>query len=180
MTVDRITSAVGAHTVEASVRALGSFSTIDYADLFTLATDVEASPQRWARAMFGDAPNLGELFIWRGLLGLRLRLRASPATVAGWRIGGEAENWIRLEADSWFLTANLVVVTAPGRVSLATFLRYDRSVAHRAWPPLSAVHRHLVPRVLHAAETRVAVGSRAAEAGDPPHPADAPPGGTGL
>ncbi|MDG4830303.1 hypothetical protein O7627_13440 [Solwaraspora sp. WMMD1047] len=177
MTVDRVTSAVGTQTIDASIRALGSFTTIDYADLFTLATEAEAGPQWWARAMFGDAPDLGELFIWRVLLGLRLRLRPSPETVAGWRIGGRGENWIRLETDSWLLTANLVVVTAPGRVSLATFLRYDHGVAQRAWPPLSAVHRHLVPGVLRAAESRVAVGPRPAT---PPHPADAPPGGTGL
>jgi hypothetical protein len=127
---------------------------IDYADRFTLTTDVEATPEQWARAMFGDAPNVAELLIWHGFLGLRLSRGRSPATVAGWRIAGRGHNWIRLEATSWFLTANLLVQAADGRVSLGTFLHYDRRLGHVLWPPLSAIHRRLVPGVLRDAAAR--------------------------
>ena len=146
---------LGPHDVPGSLRALSSVPDAQYADVFTLATDVEATPEQWARAMFGDAPDAGELFIWRGLLGLRITRRASPDTVAGWRIGARGEHWIRLEAESWFLSGNLVVRSAGGRLSLATFVRYDRAVGRVVWPPLSAVHRHLVPGVLRAAATRL-------------------------
>jgi len=152
--------AVGTHQVPASVRALSSLPDPDYADLFTLSTGIEAAPERWARAMFGDVPGPAELLIWRGLLGLRLARGRSPATVAGWQIGGRGEDWIRLEAASWFLTANLLVQAADGRVSLGTFLRYDRCVGRGVWPPLSAIHRRIVPGVLRDAATRAASGSR--------------------
>ena len=141
-----------------SVRTLSSVPEIDYADRFGLVTDVRASPEQWARAMFGDVPSPGEVFIWRGVLGLRLSRHPSPATVAGWRIGGRGTDWIRLEAASWFLGANLVVQATDGEVSLGTFVRYERRLGRYLWPPLSAVHRFLVPRVLRDAEARIRRG----------------------
>ncbi|MCA2217980.1 hypothetical protein [Jidongwangia harbinensis] len=141
--------------VSESVRALGSFPDADYADEFSRDTPVAGTPERWARAMFGDVPSVAELAIWRGLLQLRLSPGRSPTTVAGWRIGGRGADWIRLEAASWFLAANLLIHTGDRRVSLVTLLRYDHSVGHVAWPPLSAVHRSLVPGVLRTAEARM-------------------------
>lgn len=149
-----------------STRTLSSLPRIDYTDRFSLATDLEATPERWARAMFGDVPSPAELLIWRGILGLRLSRGRSPATVAGWRIGGRDQDWVRLEAASWFLSANLLVRTTEGEVSLTTFLRYDRRLARWLWPPLSAVHRYLVPGVLRAAAARVRAAAPALRAGE--------------
>jgi hypothetical protein len=155
ISVDPVASAVGMHNLPESVRALSSLRDIDYADQFTLATDADATPEQWARAMFGDVPSVTELLIWRGLLGLRLGRGRSPATVAGWRIGGRGEDWIRLEAASWFITGVLLVQTADGRVSLGTFLRYERRIGRGVWPPLSAIHRRLAPGLLHGAAARI-------------------------
>jgi hypothetical protein len=160
MSSDPVSGAVGVHNVPESLRALGSLPDIDYADQFTLATDADATPEQWARAMFGDTPSVGELLIWRGLLGLRLDRARSPVTVGGWRIGERGDDWIRLQTASWFLTANLVVQAAGGRVSLVTLLHYERRVGSGVWPPLSTVHRRLVPGVLRAAAARVAGESR--------------------
>jgi hypothetical protein len=146
-----VSSVVGVHEIPESVRAISSLPDSDYADRFTLSTDVDATPEQWARAMFGDVPSVAERFIWRGLLGLRLSRGRSPATVGGWRIGGRGEDWIRLEAASWFLGAEMLVQAAAGRVSWTTCLRHDRRVGRIVWPPLSAVHRRLVPRVLRDA-----------------------------
>ncbi|MGV9776925.1 hypothetical protein [Streptosporangium sp. NPDC003464] len=151
---------MGTHNVPESVLALSSLSDIDYVDHFTLATDAEATPERWARAMFGDVPSAAERLIWRGLLGLRLSRGRSPDTVAGWLIAGRGEDWIRLEAASWFLTGNLLVQAADGRVSLGTFLRYDRRLGHSVWPPLSAVHRRLAPGLLRDAAAKTADAPR--------------------
>ena len=159
MTVGFVDSAVGTHNIPESVRALSSLPDIDYADQFTLSTDAQATPEQWARAMFGNVPNVVELLIWRGFLGLRLSPGRSPGTVAGWQIGDRGEDWIRLEAASWFLTGNLLVQTADGRVSLGTFLRYERPLGRAVWPPLSAVHRRLVPGLPRAAAARAASGS---------------------
>lgn len=143
-------------SVPEPVRALSSLPAIDYTDLFAIPTALDATPEQWARAMFGDVPGVAGRLMWRGLLGLRLSSGRSPATVAGWRIGDRGDEWIRLEAASWFLTANLVVRTADGQVSLVTFVHYARRLGGVVWPPLSAVHRALVPRVLRKAAVRVA------------------------
>lgn len=160
MTVGRVDCAVGTHNIPESVRALSSLPDMDYADRFTLSTDVDATPEQWARAIFGDVPTVVELLIWRGLLGLRLSQGPSPATVAGWQIGDRGDDWIRLEAASWLLTGNLLVQTARGRVSLGTFLHYDRRLGHGVWPPLSAIHRRLVPGVLRDAAARLRAARR--------------------
>lgn len=148
---------VGTTAVPATVQARSSLSRIDYVDLFTLDTDVTATPEQWARAMFGDVPDAGEILIWRGLLGLRITRTKSPDTVAGWRIAERGADWLRLETQSWFLTANLVVRAADGQVSLATFLRYDRKLGNLVWPALSAVHRRLTPGVLRDAVAKLRV-----------------------
>ena len=130
-------------------------STVDYTDHFSVRSDAPGTAEQWARAMFGNEPSLGEIFIWRVVLGLRLSRGRSPGTVAGWRIGDRADDWIRLETESPTMTANLVVRAGGGEVSLTTMLRYDRAPARLIWPPLSAVHRFLVPRVLRDAAARM-------------------------
>ena len=155
MAVGAVTRAVGTHNLPESVLALSSLSGIDYADHFTLLTDANATPEAWARAMFGDTPSAGEQLIWHVVLGLRLSRGRSPDTVAGWWIGGRGDDWIRLEAASWFLAANLVVQASGDRVALATFIHYDRWLAHLMWPRLSAIHRGLIPNVLRNAANRV-------------------------
>ncbi|GAA0984281.1 hypothetical protein GCM10009555_057710 [Acrocarpospora macrocephala] len=147
---------MGTDNIPESIRALSSLSRIDYVDYFTLSTDADATPEQWARAMFGDVPSAAEQLIWRVLLGFRLSLGRSPDTVAGWHIAERGEDWIRLEATSWFLTGNLLVQATDGQVSLGTFLRYDRRLGHSVWPPLSAVHRLLVPGVLRDAAAKIA------------------------
>ena len=127
----------------------------DYADRFDVATDVRATPEQWARAMFGDVPDLGGRLIWQVLLGLRLSPGRSPETVAGWPVTGRGPDWIRLATASWFLGANLVVRAGEGRVALATFVRFDRPPARAVWTPGSALHRVLVPGVLRAAAAKL-------------------------
>ena len=146
---------VGVHEIPGSVRTLSSLPRIDYADRFALSTDADATPEQWARAMFGDVPGVAGWSIWRGVLGLRLSRGRSPATVAGWRIDGRGEDWIRLEAASRSLSAEMLVQTAEGRVSLTTCLDQGRRRDEIVWHRLSAVHRRLVPRVLRDAERRI-------------------------
>lgn len=129
--------------------------TASYADHFTLATTADATPEQWARAMFGNVPSPGEILIWRVVLGLRLSRGRSSETVAGWRIDGRGDDWIRLEAASWFLSANLIVRTGDGEVTLRTVVHYDHPVARAVWPPLSAVHRRLIPGVLRNAAIKI-------------------------
>jgi hypothetical protein len=155
MPVSTVEPVVHLHNIPKSILALSSLPHISYADHFTLFTTEGATPERWARAMFGAVPSLGELLIWRCLLGLRLKRGRSPTTVAGWQVGGSGEDWIRLEAASWFLAGNLLVRRADGQVSLTTLLHYSRWLGYVVWPPLSVLHRWLVPRVLLNAVVRI-------------------------
>ncbi|GAB3656265.1 hypothetical protein GCM10027589_15780 [Actinocorallia lasiicapitis] len=149
-------SAVGADHVPASVRALCPLPDLDYIDQFTLDTDLEATPEQWARALFGDVPNPTEKLIWSGILRLRLHPGRSPHTVAGWRIAERDTTWIRLETTSPFLTCHLLIHTGEKHISLTTCLRYDKPLGRLLWSPLSAVHRRLAPALLRTAARRTA------------------------
>ncbi|MEU2394639.1 DUF2867 domain-containing protein [Streptomyces sp. NPDC007369] len=144
------------HDVPAEVRALVPADS-GYVDLFTLTAEGASrrSPEQWARALFEDVAGRQGQFIWRVLLGLRLRgapsASASAQHVAGWRIAERRDGRIRLEAHSWMLTGHLVVDVQDDQVSLATVVRYRRSAAARIWPPLATVHRRLAPGLLRDA-----------------------------
>jgi hypothetical protein len=155
MPANFVHSAVWAHHIPEPVRALSSLSNIQYADQFTLSTQVDATPEQWVRAMFGDVPSITALLIWKGVLGFRLSQVRSPETVAGWRIDENHKDRIRLETSSWFLSANIVVQVADGQVSSGTFLKYERRIAYVVWPVASVLHRLLVPWLLRGAATRI-------------------------
>src|SRR5215467_4128623 len=132
------------------LRALSGMDSPDYIHLFTVTTNVAtaASPERSSRSVLEDLAGLGGQFIWRGILGLRLKSRPSTELVGGWKIADRGEDWIRLEASSWFLTAHLVTRLDDRHLSVGRFIRYDRPIAALIWMPASAVHRRLMPGLL--------------------------------
>jgi hypothetical protein len=147
--------------VPGEVALASSLRDAAYADAFEvdIASNTQAaspSPEIWARAVFEGAPAAMRWFMvagWRLGLGLHLQTR-SPEHVVGWKIAGRGPNWVSLEQDSWMLTAQLVCFMDGGRAVQATFVRYDRSLAQWVWPPVSIVHRRIVPYLLrHAAMT---------------------------
>lgn len=144
--------------VPETIRSLSTLAEPDYVDLFTVTTSRarDWSPEQWARAGIERAAGRAGQFVWRVLLGLRLESRPSREHVGGWRIAGRGDDWIRLEASSWFLTAYLVVHVDDGQMSVATFVRYDRPLAARVWPPMSAGHRRAMPGLLLRAVKEVA------------------------
>ncbi len=133
------------------IRSLSGMDSPDYMDLFTVTTNgaADASPEQWSRTAIEDVAGLGGQFIWRGVLGLRLKSRPSMERVGGWKIADRGEDWIRLEASSRFLTAHLVTRLGDGHLSAGTFIRYDHPIAPVIWVPLSAVHRRLMPGLLN-------------------------------
>lgn len=133
------------------IRSLSGMDSPDYIDLFTVTTNgaPHASPEQWSRAVIEDVAGLGGQFIWRGVLGLRLKSRPSTERVGGWKIADRGEDWIRLEASSWFLTAHLLIRLNDDHLSIGTFVRYRRPIAALIWVPASAVHRRLMPGLLH-------------------------------
>jgi hypothetical protein len=132
------------------IRSLSGMDSPDYIDVFTVTTNgaADATPEQWFRTALEDVAGRGGQFIWRGVLGLRLKSRPSVQRVAGWRIADRGEDWIRLEASSWFLTAHLVTRLDDGHLCAGTFIRYDHPIAPLIWVPMSAVHRRLMPGLL--------------------------------
>ncbi|KAL3951853.1 hypothetical protein ACCO45_013570 [Purpureocillium lilacinum] len=89
--------------------------------MYTLRTSPDdSSAETWARAILGDVPNLAENLAWHWLLRFPLHHEKSAAHVAGWRIGGKADEWIRIENSSWLMDGNIVVVKKQQEVSLVT------------------------------------------------------------
>src|SRR5215470_11520915 len=132
------------------IRSLSGMDNPDYIDLFTVTTNgaADVSPEQWARTAIEDVAGGGGQFIWRGVLGLRLKSGPSTERVGGWKIADRGEDWVRLEASSWFLTAQLVIRMDDRNLSAGTLIRYDHPIAPLIWVPLSAVHRRLMPGLL--------------------------------
>jgi hypothetical protein len=130
----------------------------DYSDSFTaeISTGNHCDPEQLARAVFEGV--LG----FRYGLGLKFGPRSSPEHVLGWAIIDREPDSITLESRSWMLTSRLVFRTEESRVSMSTFVRYDRPIAKVLWPPVSLLHCQIVPRLLQHAATRPTATQRPA------------------
>lgn len=143
-------------SIPPAIRALDALPS-DYVDLFTATARnaADVSPEEWARAALEGASPAGRFIAWRVLLGLRLGPSSSADHVAGWKIVDRGHSWIRLEASSWFMTANIVFQVEQGQVAFASFIRYDHPPAAVIWTAVSAIHRRVAPDVLHHAVRRI-------------------------
>jgi len=138
----------------------------DYSDSFAAetATGENLSPEQLARSVFEGAPRPVHWFLLVGFrygLNLRLASQTSPEHVLGWAIIDREANSITIESRSWYLTSRLLFQTEPRRATLSTYVRYDRPIAKVLWPPVSILHRQILPRLLrHAAsDARNSTGS---------------------
>jgi hypothetical protein len=128
----------------------------DYADIVTATIDEGSSktPDELIRAALKGVPR-GLLvlmpLVQRGVLGLRLKLRPSPDHLLGWQIAARSESWMRIEAASWFMTGHVVMHVDEGRLSFASFIRYDRWLAALVWPPVSLIHRQVALALVRSA-----------------------------
>jgi hypothetical protein len=141
--------------VPEAIRSLGALADSDYADIVT-ATVGETSTDRdqAVQAVLKNLPRglvLVIPFAQRVFLGLRLKLGPSPDHLLGWKIAERGENWIRIEAASWFLTGHVVMHADEGVLSFASFVRYDRRLAAFVWPPVSLVHRQVAIALVRSA-----------------------------
>jgi hypothetical protein len=148
--------------VPEAIRALGALANADYADIVTATIgETPAEPDQVVHATLSDLPRWLPLliaFVQRVFLGLRLQLRRSPDHLLGWKVADRGDNWIRVEAASWFLTGHVLMHVDAGQVSFASFIRYDRRLAAFVWPPVSLIHRQvalaLVRRGMRALSTQ--------------------------
>lgn len=142
--------------VPEAIQALSELVDADYADIVTATLEKAPSttPDQLVHAALSGLPRslLAFVpFVQRAVLGLRLHLRASPDHLLGWKISGRGENWIRIEAASWFLSGRIVMHLDDKRISFATFVRYDRRIAAFVWPPISLIHRQVAIALVRSA-----------------------------
>jgi hypothetical protein len=141
--------------VPEAIRSLGALANADYADIVTATVDeTPTDPDQSVQAMLKTLPRGLVVFIpfvQRVFLGLRLKLRPSPDHLLGWKIAERGENWIRIEAASWFLTGHVVMHVDEGVLSFASFIRYDRRLAAFVWPPISLIHRQVALALVRSA-----------------------------
>lgn len=148
------------HDVPEEILTLSTLKPPDYVDLFvaTSAGADRTSPEDWARAAMEGASELGRFLAWRVCCGFDLHQEPSPDHIAGWRIDGRGEHWIRTEARSWFMTAQIVFTMDQSQVWFTTLIRYDRPIAAWIWGTVSHVHRAVAPGFLAGAVRRVERG----------------------
>jgi hypothetical protein len=146
--------------VPEAIRALGALANANYADIVTATVEeTPADPEQVVHEVLGELPRVLLLlipFVQRVFLGFRLKLRPSPEHLIGWEIADRGEGWMRIETASWFLTAHVVMHVDKGRISLASFLRYDRWLARLVWPPVSVIHRQVALALVRRAVERSA------------------------
>ncbi len=141
--------------VPEAIRSLGALADADYVDIVTATiAQTPVEPEQLIHAALQGLPR-GLLilvpFIQRVFLGLRLKLAPSPDHLLGWKIADRSENWIRIEAASWFLTGHVVMHADHGQLSFASFVRYDRRLANLVWPPISLIHRQVALALVRSA-----------------------------
>jgi len=101
------TTVLRQRNVPEAIRSLSTLAKPDYVDLFTVTTGAAADrrSEQWARATLEDAAGFETQAEDYPPDELPRERRPSLDHVGGWKIGDRDDNWIRLEAASWFLTA---------------------------------------------------------------------------
>lgn len=114
-----------------------------------------ASPERWARAVWEDAPPTLRGFLvvaWRFGLGFRLGPRPAAGYVLGWAIVRSAPDVAVLECRSRFLTGHNIVHVDGPRITWTTLVRYERWPSRVLWPVAAVVHHRVLPYLLSRAK----------------------------
>ncbi len=148
-----------ARRTEPAVDVEAGSRTPDYATAFA-AHVVDAgtsSAEQWARRILEDAPPILRWFVfigWKFVLRLRLAPRGAPGAVAGWTITRTTPDSITLEVKSSLVTARKVLNVEANRLTLTTYVWYERSAGRVVWAAIAPVHHRIEPLLLTLAGSR--------------------------
>jgi len=154
------TGAVSEIRLPGDARALSTFSRLDYADAFLIASDVRRTPQEWSRAVLQDAPLAVQTRLVSGwtALGLKLGPPGSSGRVLGWAVRRSAPDYLVLAADGRLgLNGELLFRSEPRGLLFATFVQHNNPCARRAWAAITPTHRRVVRSLLTHAARRTEV-----------------------
>lgn len=124
----------------------------DYADCFRVpGLPDERCARDWAGAALAGAEVGGGVFsglVWGGVLGFDLAPRATPDTVAGWRVVEDGRQRLVLDVDGSRMAGRMVFTAGRDEVTWTTMLRFQGRSGRRIWQVAGPVHRVLAPRCL--------------------------------
>jgi hypothetical protein len=131
----------------------------DYTDTFRTDADAFHPAEAWARAAFEHGPRRyidAKQLVWRRVLQLRLGAFEAPETVGGWHVVENTERRLVLAAESWHLTARLVIESDDAGAEVTTRVTYRHLPGRAVWSVVAPIHRRAVPDILEAARRRLA------------------------
>jgi hypothetical protein len=140
--------------------------TYDYADSFDVRLEKadHHSPEQWVRTSLEES---GQVI--RGLIrivhGRVLRFELGPtdaAHVLGWRIVTAGPDAVHIAAHGRLMHADIMARrTSPTRLTVTTFLVYERPAARVVWVAVGPLHRRIAPYLMGRAAKALSVGERA-------------------
>lgn len=131
----------------------------DYASSFAADfpdADTQAAEQ-WARSTLEGAPRLLRWFVligWKAVLRLRLEPQGAASNVLGWRIRTRTPDGITLEVKSSLVSARKVLRVDHDRLTLTTFVWYERTQGRVLWSVIAPIHHRIEPLLLTLATSR--------------------------
>lgn len=146
------------------MRAVGPFTeACDYEVAFEIERPegVPRSAERWARAMFEEAPLAMRWFLIVGWSAITCRIspRRSPARILGWQIESTSPQTAVIAVRAWVgLTSRLIFFADDDLVTVASFVRFTGPVtplARVVWAATVPLHERILPHLLTAARRRV-------------------------
>ena len=144
-------------SVPAGVAELAGLFEVDYDEAFTVRTDLDPSPEAWARHCMEGAPSWMRAVMVNGWhsLGIHLAPLDSAEAVLGWPILRNDPDVLVLGIESTLgLTARIVIQPAPDHVMHAMLVRLETPAAHAVWAALAPPHRVFVRRLLDVAASK--------------------------
>lgn len=150
-TVDRIDADDG-------LLGCSTLARVDHVDAHLLRVDSAtlASPERWAREILEHTSAAMRIRLRAGwtMLGIGLH-HGEPVTIAGWPIGHNSAEYVRLQGDSRLgLTGQLVTRVTDDGVVFATFAQLSNPLARSLWATVLPGHLTIVRSLLEGAVER--------------------------
>ena len=134
----------------------------DYAVAYELAVPASTvlTAEQWSRSIFEKAAMGFRWFLVTGWTALTIRLqpRRAPSRILGWQIESNEVNSVITVVHAWIgITSWLLVTTAPGTVTLGSFVSYTRHTklpARVVWSLTVPLHERVLPHLLNVAAQR--------------------------
>jgi hypothetical protein len=145
--------------VPPNARALSTLSRVDYEDAFVVETGraQDQTAERWARAIFEDAPMPTRRALRWGWLaqGLKLGSARSDRLVLGWELRRSTPDFALLRADSRIgMPAEILFMRQQDSLLVAVFVQHENYIARAVWAGVRPVHRRVSPPIASSGVAR--------------------------